>query len=341
MPKATIQDVAAKAGVSISTVSRYMNGTKKLSEPARMRVEAAIRQLAYLPDANARSVRLRRSLTVGILVPDIENLYFSAVCKRVEALLYPRGHSLIMCNTGEDPAKERACLENLLQRRVDGLAVATTGGNAALLARAQALGVPLVLFDRAEKGVAADLVAEENAENARRCTLPLLEAGHTRIAFFSGPASWVSSERRKGFEQALREAGLSPDPALFAAHCPDYPAFSRCFSSFFCGAGAATAAFLSNPTLMRYFVMAAREQGVELPKEASFTGFGSWEYRALLPVAPTCLVQDGPAAAEAVARLLVRRMEECRQGDPPAAPRRVLIPCRFEPGGSVAPPRGL
>ena len=136
--KVTIWDVAAEAGVSITTVSRYMNGTQRVGPAASEAIERAIRKLDYLPNANVRSIKLRQTRTVAIIVPDISNFFLARVCRRVEHLLYQAGYALIIGSTGNNVEKEHRCIRSMLERRVDGLLISSAGQNNDLLRRAAA-----------------------------------------------------------------------------------------------------------------------------------------------------------------------------------------------------------
>src|SRR5229473_607687 len=148
---ATVHDVARRAGVSTSTVSHVVNNTRFVSDELRERVEAAMRELDYTPNAAARMLTLKRSHTIGLIVSDIRNPFFASVARGVEDVAQEQGYTLVLCNSDESAERETACLNALETRAVDGVLLASAGVADAHLARLVRAGYPLVLADRGER----------------------------------------------------------------------------------------------------------------------------------------------------------------------------------------------
>lgn len=334
----TIWDVAELAGVSIATVSRYMNGTQAVSKAASNAIAKAMAQLDYVPNANVRSIKLGQTRTVGIIVPDISNFFQARVCRRVEHLLYQKRYSLVIASTGNNTEKERSCIHNFLERRVDGLLVSSAGQNNDLLGRAAKGGLPLVLFESYQPELPdLDYVLEDSYGHACRLTRSLLERGHRRISFLKGfEHSTVSEARFAGFCDTLCAAGLAPDPALIWEGCRDRADCVRVFEALRREPGLFTAVATTTPEQMKFLVMEANRQGVRIPQDVSLTGFGIEDYTALFPFSATCVVSDPLANADALVELILRRMDEVRTGKPPAPAEKRIIPCQFFTGNSVA-----
>ena len=334
----TIWDVARAAGVSISTVSRYMNGTQAVSDAASVAIARAMAELDYVPNANVRSIKLGQTRTVGIIIPDISNFFQARVCRRVEHLLYQKRYSLVIASTGNNTEKERSCIRNFLERRVDGLLISSAGQNNDLLGQAAKSGLPLVLFESYQPQLPGfDYVLEDGYAHACRITRYLLERGHRRISFLKGfEHSTVSEERFRGFCDTLQAAQLAPDPALIWEGCRDRADCVRVFEALRREPGLFTAVVTTTPEQMKFLVMEANRQGVRIPKDVSLTGFGIEDYTALFPFSATCVVSDPLANGDALVQLILQRMEEARTGKPPRPPEKRIIPCRFFTGSSVA-----
>src|SRR4051794_29501226 len=211
-----MRGVAAGAGASLSTVSRVINGIEVQPDLAR-RVWDAVALLDYRRDLTASTLRRadRLSATIGVLVEDVANPFFSALQRSVEDVAGRRGVLTFAGSSDEDPARERRLAGELLARGVDGLVIAPTGGDDSYLARDQRAGVALVFVDRPPRFIDADAVVCDNAGGADAAVSHLLAAGHTRIAFLGDrPEIHTAVERLRGFRRALARHGLAADPSL-------------------------------------------------------------------------------------------------------------------------------
>jgi LacI family transcriptional regulator len=211
-----MREVAAVAGVSLSTVSRVVNGVEVQPELAR-RVRDAVALLGYRRDLTASTLRRsdRLSATIGLLIEDVANPFFSALQRSVEDVAVSRNVLAFAGSSDEDPARERQLVEELLARGVDGLIVAPTGADQSYLARDRQAGVALVFVDRPPNFLDADVVVSDNAGGAYAATSHLIRHGHRRIAFLGDrPEIHTAVERLRGYRRALAEHGLAEDPAL-------------------------------------------------------------------------------------------------------------------------------
>uniref|UniRef100_UPI003221E245 LacI family DNA-binding transcriptional regulator n=1 Tax=Ralstonia pseudosolanacearum TaxID=1310165 RepID=UPI003221E245 len=214
---ATIKDVAALAGVSFTTVSHVINNTRPVNSETRKRVEEAIRATRYVPSAVARSLKHRTTRTIGVLVPTATNPYFAELARGIEDVCAAAGYSVILCNSDDDPRKQRDYLRVLMEKRVDGLIVSSAGPDNALLDALGESALPVVMVDRPTEGILADQVQIDHEEGAYLATRHLLELGHRRIACISGPSTLsVTAGRLAGFHRALREAGVPEHAARVA-----------------------------------------------------------------------------------------------------------------------------
>jgi LacI family transcriptional regulator len=211
-----MREVAAVAGVSLSTVSRVVNGVEVAPDLAR-RVREAVALLGYRRDLTASTLRRadRLSATIGLLIEDVANPFFSALQRSVEDVAVTRNVLTFAGSSDEDPARERQLVEELLARGVDGLIVAPTGADQSYLARDRQAGVALVFVDRPPNFLDADVVVADNAGGAAAAVTHLIAHGHRRIAFLGDrPEIHTAVERLRGYRAALAEHGIAPDPAL-------------------------------------------------------------------------------------------------------------------------------
>lgn len=210
---ATIRDVAKRAGVSIATVSRVLNGgPHSIREETRRRVREVIAQLDYRPNALARGLLSRRSGTLGLLVPDIANPYYADILRGIEDTVRPEGYSVIICNTDRQPQKADQYLALLREKQCDGIIFAGGGMEGGhRLPSLATLGIKVVLIGRHEIDLPS--VTVDNQGGARAATCHLVAQGHRVVAFVGGPReSTTTQDRQAGFESALAESGIRLDP---------------------------------------------------------------------------------------------------------------------------------
>lgn len=209
---ATIKDVAKLAGVSTSTVSYVLNNNKSLKAETKQRVMDAVKQLGYRPNLIARSLKTRKTSTIGIIIPDIANTFFTEIIRGIEDVSEQHNHSVILCNTYENTEKEEKYLNLLLNRDIDGLIFVGTGKNPRILSDIQ--GIPLVVVDR-RIGDSYPSVMVDNEKGGYLAASYLLEKNKKEILFLSGPLSINTYfERLSGYLRAVKEAGFNRNELL-------------------------------------------------------------------------------------------------------------------------------
>src|SRR6266545_4004467 len=221
-----MRDVAAAAGVSVMTVSRVLNGAGAVAAETAARVEQAIAELGYRRNDIARHLRQKGqvSRTIGLVVDDLGNPFYSALARAVEDAAYRRGYLVLVGSTNDDPYRERELVSAFSARQVDGLIVVPTSGNQGFLSTQLAMGTPIVCADRTAKGLDVDTVTVNNRDAAMRAVAHLLDHGHRRIAYLGDQRSiWTLKERYAGYRVPLADK-LSPpvtvvsqDPATIGA----------------------------------------------------------------------------------------------------------------------------
>lgn len=271
---ASIRDVAELAGVSTATVSHVINGTRYVSPELTERVQAILLELNYQPDAVARSLRRRETLTIGLLIPNLEIPFFASVAYSIERAAAEHGYNIILCNSEWQQEKESMHLQGLLARRVDGLICISAGMNAAEIAPFIDEGVPVVMFERQMPGIGLDAVGIDNAKGAYRATRHLLSLGHQRIAVVTGKSiSTVSDRRLRGYQQALEETGIDykKDYVFFGDYLPE--SGSLAIEHFLSLSERPTAIFAFNDLMALGALQALFRLGIVVPDEMAVVGF--------------------------------------------------------------------
>src|SRR5262245_20633352 len=213
MTPTTMKRIAAELGVSSTTVSKVLNQQPDIGDATRARVLAKVEQLGYRPNAVARSLTLRRTHTLGIVIPDLMHSFFVEIVAGIESVVSARGYGLLLCSSGEDTHKERRELEMLRARQVDGivLASAPAAGNGDVLKTVTALGAALVMIDRDDyPRVKCHRVITDDELVGRLATTHLIEHGRRVIGHLAGPRLVHARRRETAYQQALVEHGIEP-----------------------------------------------------------------------------------------------------------------------------------
>lgn len=336
---ATIKDVARLANVSIATVSATINGTARVSDKLSRRVWDAIESVGYTPHGVARSLRLGHSRSIGLVVGDISNPFFTSLAKVVEARASAAGYMVIVANSDEDPDKELKLLKLLHEQRVAGILLAPAGYDAPYLASLnQLVNVPLVLVDRHLPQSAFDAVVVDNVAAARMVTDYLLRLNHQRIAIVIGREHlWTTEQRVRGFKEALQAAGMSPDPNL------ELTADSRIETAYQAAQQLLTlperpsAIFAANNLMMLGALEAMLDLGFRCPDDISLAGIDDFPWSsAIRPQLTTAAQPIDEMGTHAVDQLLARIAAEPTAGR--AAAKTVLLQPRFLIRGSCSQP---
>jgi LacI family fructose operon transcriptional repressor len=314
-----IKDVAEKAGVSTASVSRVLSGKEHVSEEMRERVLAAVEELDYQPNLVARSLRSQRSSTVGLIVSDIRNPFFTDVSRAVEDTVHERAYHLFLCNTDENPDKEALYLDQMQAQNVAGIIYSPTRQSANTFTDLD-ISVPTVIIDRAVRSSDVDMVLIDNVEAAYRLAEHLIENGYRRIAGLFGEASGTGRERRQGYEQALQAHDLAPPKGQVLYIPPKIEAGRATALELLTRDQPPDAVFTSNSLLTAGALMAIREQGLSIPDEVGLVGFDETTWGALVEPAITIISQPTYEIGTTAAELLLRQVAK-----PHRPPRKVIL----------------
>ena len=318
-------DVARLAGVSASTVSHVLNGTRNVDAATRQRVEAAITETGYRRNVVARSLAAGRTHTVGLSIAVLTNPYFGSLVHAVERALSDAGYVLIVGDSHDDVESEKRVTDSLLDRQVDGMIVAPAAGSERItLPGITRTGTPLVLIDRS-LDIGSDQVGPENFSSARSLTEHLLAVGHRRIGIVRGIAGISSTtERFEGYLAALAGRGIEADPALIVDGESSTAVAERVVSSLMAGADRPTAVVSMNNSMTIGTLKALRNLGLSIPSDVAFVCYDDFEWSDLFEPKLTAAAQDVETIGATAAQLLLRRLQGYD-----GAPQNIRVPTTF------------
>ncbi|HEY7736393.1 MAG TPA: LacI family DNA-binding transcriptional regulator [Candidatus Limnocylindrales bacterium] len=305
----TIRDVAARAGVSTATVSRVLAGIGTARPETREKVRAAARDLEYRPSAIARSLKLRSTRTLGLIVTDIENPYFPELVRAIENAARANGYAVLLGNASDDPEREAGYLDLLVERRVDGVIIAASGLGAHHRRWLANPPLPVVLVNTVAEGVPLPGVASDNRAGGRLAVEHLVSLGHRRIGHLTAaPRHVAAPERLAGARDGLVASGLSADVLPIAAGESEVAGGERAMRDLLTGSPDLTAVFAYNDLMAIGAIRAIRSAGGRVPEDVSVVGFDDVDLAAYVDPPLTTIAQStaemGRWAFERLARLL-------------------------------------
>lgn len=311
--KVTIRDVAERCGMSVATVSMVLNGkTDKLSDATVKKALHAADELGYRPDQLAVSMKTGRTRTIGLIIPDVSNLFFAEVAKGAEEMSYSLQYNVFLCNSNDMAEKDLRYINALLDRGVDGIVLTASSDLKRVeiiqsFKEVQKAGKVLVLLDRVTDESGITSIALDHKLGGYLATKHLIDNGHERIGCITGPLAFDSArDRFEGYKKALDEAGLPIDMDLVAEG--KYHVESGYELSESLIARGVTAIFASNDLIAFGIYKRARESGISIPDELSVVGFDDMYYSQLVEVPLTTIRQPayemGARAVKEVVEIL-------------------------------------
>ena len=323
-----IKDVAKHAGVSVASVSRVLSGFTIVSEGTRQRVLQAVKALDYRPDLAARRLRSRRNDTIGLIVSDIRNPFFTEVSRAVEDIAFSHQMRVILSNTGEDPDKEASCLELMRDENVSGVILSPS---LRLLSRFSPAdySFPLVLVDRYERGIEADAVLLDNFDAAYRLTDHLIGNGHRRILFVYGAASATGRQRLEGHKAAMAQHQL---PVQAEGVQPMADQAREVALAILKRSQPPQAVIASSGLILLGVAEALRESGTVIPRDLAVAGFDNLPWTRLVDPGLTVIGQPTYEMGREAIELLLARI-----ATPDKPMRQVVLRGELVERGSTAP----
>jgi LacI family transcriptional regulator len=323
----TIVQVARRAGVSATTVSHVLSGKRPVAVATRQRVEQAIGELGFRPNGLARSLRARRSHTVGLLLPDITNPWYPVLYRGLQDALAADGYHTFLCNTDAQEDRELEFLEDLVDRRVDGIVLAAprvpAGKAGSMILRR---GIALLVAGRVGDWPGADMIEADEVGAAAAATRHLLDRGHRRVAHIAGtPGMHVAADRQRGYRRALEEAGVAHDPALVVPADFTRAGGAVAMRALLAQPAPPTAVFAANDLLAIGGLDVIREHGLAVPGDVAVVGFDDIDATALMSPPLTTVVNPAYEWGQTAGRMLLDRM----RGSVHGPGRRAVIPFRM------------
>jgi LacI family transcriptional regulator, galactose operon repressor len=326
-PTTTMKRIAGELGVSITTVSKVLNNREDIGHATRARVLAKVAELGYQPNAVARSLTLRRTHTIGVVIPDLMHSFFVEIVAGLEAAASARGYGLLLCSSNEDPAKERQELDMLRQRQVDGIVLgsANASGNTDLLERLTSLGIALVMIDRDDHpDVRCDRVVTDDHEVGRLATAHLVDQGRRAIAHITGTQVVHAKRRAEGYRAALKAAGMKARTDWVVRGGFKEGDGYRGMKKLLTMKPRVDAVFAANDPSAIGAMKAIWDAGLRVPDDVAIVGAGDIALGDLLRVPLTTVSWSREEQGRTAAELLLDRIDA--DPDAPARARRVVIP---------------
>ena len=323
----TIGDVAKHAHVSVGTVSRYLNGYRLRTENSQ-RIARAIEELDYRGNHAARSLRRRKTQTIGVVTPTLQNVFFNAIVTAFERRMSDHDYSLLVADYSNDPALMIRKIRELSQKMVDGIVLFPHETSIDVRVALGGVSVPIVVVDEDLPDLSCDKVLLDNVHGSYEATTHLVRHGHRRIAIINGRRdSTVGTERFEGFKTAMRDWDIPVEPGLvdFGSFTTQggYEAATRLMTL----EAPPSAIVVTNYYMTLGTVMAAYELNIRIPAFLSLIGFGNFELSDVARPPLTVIDQPIEQMGEAMSRILIRRIVEAEEG-PPIIVK--LRPCLLE-----------
>ncbi|MDU4695664.1 MAG: LacI family DNA-binding transcriptional regulator [Paenibacillus sp.] len=311
MKATTIYDVAKEAGVSIATVSNVINGKGNVGKKKREEIFKVMNRLQYKPSVIASALMGKKTYTLGLLIPDVSNPFFSEIARAVEDMAHEEGYSVIVCSTDNNDERIEKYIKLLEQKSVDGLLIGTGVENANIIAQLSENSVPIVMIARETPDIAVHSVLTDDFKGGSLAAGHLLQLGHENVAILSENAKFSSSkERVRGFRFALFEAGKTLDDERIIACRSTIQDGKRAAALLLEGPNPPTAIFCCNDMLAIGALQAARECGVRVPEQLSIIGFDNTILSTVTNPSLTTIAQPTDEMAKLAFGLLVSSPDE-------------------------------
>lgn len=308
---ATMKDIARLAGVSTSTVSHVINKSRFVSDEIAERVNNAAQQLNYAPSALARSLKMNRTKTIGMLVTTSTNPFFGEVVKGVERSCYHKGYNLILCNTEGDNQRMKASINTLLQKRVDGLLLmCSTLEGERLDVFDRYPDIPIVVMDWGPILFASDKIQDNSLQGGYMAAKHLIECGHKEIGCITGPLIRHQAQMRyEGYKRALAEAGIAINPDWIVESDFECEGGYQAFEKLYERGKLPSALFVSNDMMAMGVIQAASQRDLRVPDDLSLIGYDDVHIAKFMTPALTTIHQPKYRLGKAAVDTLLYRLE--------------------------------
>lgn len=309
----TIYDVAREANVSMATVSRVVNGNPNVKPSTRKKVLEAIERLGYRPNAVARGLASKKTTTVGVIIPDISSIFFAELARGIEDIATMYKYNIILSNSDQNKEKELHLLNTMLAKQVDGILF--MGGNITEehVNEFQKSDVPIVLAATIEENHLIPSVNIDYEQAAFEAVTHLLEKGHTRVAYITGPANDpINTKKLAGYRRALEAYGIAYDEALIVEGDYSYDSGIEAYEKIAELEEKPTAVFAGTDEMALGIIHGAQDHGVHVPEQLEVIGFDNTRLATMVRPRLTTVVQPMYDIGAVAMRLLTKYMNKER-----------------------------
>lgn len=308
----TIREVAKMADVSVATVSHVIAKTKYVSPELTVRVNSAIEKLNYKPSSIARSLKVKKTFYIGVIVPDIKNPYFAEIVRGIESVAVKKGYQIFLYNTDGDLKREEKAYNSFLSHKVDGIICVAPRIDEALLQKFAS--IPIVVMDRALETSHPKIgtVYTNNYKSSSEVAKYLLAKGHKRFICIAGPKQFVPNVKKRvlGFSEKIREAGIEDKDLKIYYGSFSFESGYALMSKVLELKDRPTAAFVCSDIMAWGAIEAAKAKGVKIPEDMAIIGFDDVYFAALLTPALTTISQKKFEAGEIAMQVFLDQNEE-------------------------------
>lgn len=309
MKSATIRDVARVAGVSISSVSRYLRDPASINPIAAIAVRDAIKSLNYVPNPFAQNLKRESSNVIAVLLPDISHSFFARTCRSLERIFYQNNYLMMICDTDDDPQKEQFYIEEMLKTRAAGIMIASSGNNAEYLKKVLDENRHIMLYDRTVDGVRSNLVCENNQEAGAQLTEHMILKGHRRFAVIGGNRQSSNAQRRlQGIREACQRNGIELEERFVYQDLSERVEVEHAVQQMLNDPGKPDCVIACNPRLTDSLVAAANKLQLRIPEQFVLCGFTIDDPKNIYGVPVCAMCQDpyqvGLKAGEMMLRII-------------------------------------
>ena len=312
----TIKDVAKYSGLSIATISKYINGGNVL-EQNKVKIAEAIKELDYKRNDMARGLKTNKTMTIGILIPSLENIFFTSIISIIEDMLQDSGYGTIICDFKENVELEKKKLKFLVDKHVDGIIMVSYGGDASYLQGLLDKNIPVILLDRMVEGIDCDVVLADNLNASYQAVEELIIRKHKRIGIICGPENtYTADERRKGYVRVHHDYNLEVNEDLIING--DYTVESgyKSLETFWGMESRPTSILVTNYEMTIGAIMAINDLNIQVPEELSLIGFDNIQMAKVVRPPLSIVEQPMVEIGKTAAKLLLKRIKDDYSGFP-------------------------
>jgi len=307
----TLKDVAKKAGVSIAVASRVLGNYGYVSQENRAKVLKVAQEIGYQPNILARSLKTRKSYSIGVIISDVTTFFFTSVVRGIEDVANQNGYHVTLCNSDEDSEKEREYIEELYKRKVDGIIISPTSRNIAYLKKNMRSGIPVVLVDRRIDEIDTAQIVVDNEWGSYEAVKYLISLGYRRIGVINGLQGIRTSEERfAGYRRALEESRIKIDPHLIKYGDFRMEGGKKAMLGFLGMKNIPEAVFVTNEVMTTGALLALKEHEVRIPEQIGIVGFDDPVWASLINPPLTAVRQPSYSIGSIACQALLQKIRK-------------------------------